>query len=222
MTIWRDWSAIDSVTGKPRPGATHSWWHYCHDCHKLTGPIAGPVGPRGWVADSDEGVPSVIAEALRHQCKPRQATASTPTRPPRAPAIKWTPEMDDVVRDRKLEDAADALGVSMSAVSRRRARLGVVTVGQQWTDAMDDVIITSSVADAVARLGLGRGAVEWRRRQLRGMGRLAYERKTIRPWTPEEDALIQCVSLAEGARATGRSTASISNRRIRLRKGLAA
>ena len=45
MTIWRDWTGINSVTGKPRPGATHSWWHYCERCTKLTGPVAGQAQP---------------------------------------------------------------------------------------------------------------------------------------------------------------------------------
>ena len=78
MTIWRDWTGTNSVTGKPRPGATHSWWHYCLHCAKLTGPVAGPVGPRGWVADSDEGVPDVIADA-------RSATSASPSGPRPAP-----------------------------------------------------------------------------------------------------------------------------------------
>ena len=129
MTIWRDWSAVDSNTGKPRPGATHSWWHYCERCAKLAGPIAGPVGPRGWVSDSDEGVPDVVVEGarLRHTCAPEAPKVRLERAPQRALRVsvkpRWRPEEDAIVLAHSVTEAAKLLRRSVPSVSGRRKRL---------------------------------------------------------------------------------------------------
>ena len=166
MTIWRDRTGTNSVTGKPRPGATHSWWHYCERCTKLTGPIAGPVGPRGWVADSDEGMPDVIADALRHQCKPRR----TKTRPERAPqrevrvSVKprWTADEDAVVLASSVADAARILKRSRASVQGRRKRLiadGTIprsrhaSARRAWTEEENRLAATLPLAEVVKLTG---------------------------------------------------------------------
>ncbi len=166
MTIWRDWTGTNSVTGKPRPGATHSWWHYCHDCHKLTGPVGGPVGPRGWVADSDEGVPDVVADALRHQCKPER----TKTRPERAPQRevrvnvkpRWTADEDAVVLANSVADAARILKRSRASVQSRRKRMirdGTIPRSihadkrRPWTEEENRLAATLPLAEVVKLTG---------------------------------------------------------------------
>lgn len=167
MTIWRDWTGTNSVTGKPRPGATHSWWHYCHDCHKLTGPVGGPVGPRGWVADSDEGVPDVIADALRHQCKPER----TKTRPERAPQRevrvnvkpRWTADEDAVIMAAATPaDAARTLRRSVQSVISRRKRMirdGTIprsrhaSARRAWTAEENRLAATLPLAEVVRLTG---------------------------------------------------------------------
>ena len=183
MTIWRDWTGTNSVTGKPRPGATHSWWHYCLHCAKLTGPIAGPIGPRGWVADSDEGVPAVIADALRHQCKPeRTKTQPKPQSKPK-PASKakrpsryllggyWSDAMDDAVITRPIREAAQLLGLTPKAVGHRRKVLRdagkmALQSREAWTPESDALILRLSNAEAARLTGRSQKAIRMRRYKL--------------------------------------------------------
>ena len=182
MTIWRDWTAVNSVTGKPRPGATHSWWHYCHDCHTLTGPVGGPVGPRGWVADSDEGVPDVVADALRHQCKPASVPKPKPKPTPK-PASKakrpsryllgghWTDAMDDAVITRPIREAAQLLGLTPKAVEHRRKVLRdagkmALQSREAWTPESDALILRLSNAEAARLTGRSQKAIRMRRYKL--------------------------------------------------------
>lgn len=176
MTIWRDWTGTNSVTGKPRPGATHSWWHYCERCTKLTGPIAGPVGPRGWVADSDEGVPDVIADALRHQCKPASAPKPKPASKAKRPSRyllggHWTGAMDDAVITRPIREAAQLLGLTPKAVEHRRKVLRdagkmALQSREAWTPESDALILRLSNAEAARLTGRSQKAIRMRRYKL--------------------------------------------------------
>ena len=129
MTIWRDWTAVHSITGKPRPGATATWWHYCFHCQVITGPIPGPEGPRGWVSDSDEGVPDVVVEGarLRHTCAPEAPKVRRERAPQRALKVsvkpRWRPEEDAIVLAHSVTEAAKLLRRSVPSVSGRRKRL---------------------------------------------------------------------------------------------------
>ena len=222
--IFRLWSATNNE-GLPYRNATCDWWQLC-DCGHLDRIDSDTRGPRGLLVDSDDGVPDDVADLaakLSHICRaPQQQRREYAPPPPRAPAIVWTADMDDIVRHTSLARAAAELGISNAAVSRRRAKLDVAPGYTQWTAYMDDVVITRDITAAMAELELSRNAIEWRRRQLRKMGKLAREKPEARAWTPEEDALIMSMSIAAGAKATGRSAGAVRTRRSVLRRTAAA
>lgn len=216
--IFRLWSNLTSE-GLPTRNATCDWWLLC-DCGHVDHLPVDTRGPRGLLADTDEGIPTEVQEAAanieRHRCRAPKRPAYTPTPPRSHRTIRWTGEMDEVIRESSVADAVQELGVSPSAVHRRRAKLGVASHQvTRWTRRMDDVVITRSVAAAAAELGLNRGRIEWRRKHLRERGLMAAERIT-RAWTPEEDALVLTLSTAQAAAATGRAEPTIRTRKSRL------
>ena len=179
--IIRLWSSTNQLAGLPFSTSVASWWYYCLDCDKLSGPIPGTIGPRGPVADSDDGVPQeVVDNAPSHVCKPKTAAAPAPAAEPVVLVAprggwtrhRWTPEQDRIVIGRSCKDAQEALGVSRSAVEWRRkqlraeGRMRPARVCEPFTDEHDALILALPGSEAARLLGRNQSSISTRKAAL--------------------------------------------------------
>ena len=206
MTVFRLWSAVNALTTKPQPSATSDWWNLCDTCNHLDGPHDTQAA----------------AEAVTHRCgkrKPRSEPAE------QAKGHAWTDAEDDLVRTLPPTQAAQAIGVSGTTITRRRAHLGVGQVRAvtfPWTPELDAILVANGIEDAMRLTGATKSAVEWRRKQLADQG--IIERRPPRvAWTPEEDAIVVANSVSQAVRLLpGRTAENVRHRRWKLtRQGVA-
>lgn len=202
MTVFRLWSAVNSLTTKPQPAATPDWWNLCGTCDHLDGPH-----------DTQDA-----AEAATHRCR-RRKPRSEPAEQTKGHV--WTEAEDELVRTLPPAEAAQAVGVSGTTITRRRAHLGVSqvrTVAFPWTPELDAIVATTGIDDAVRLTGASKSAVEWRRKQLRKAG-VVEPRAARIAWTPEEDAIVAAHSITDAVQLlTGRTAVNVRHRRWHLNR----
>ncbi|MBB1511991.1 hypothetical protein H5399_05150 [Tessaracoccus sp. MC1627] len=201
MTVFRLWSAVNQLSTKPQPSATSDWWNLCDDCNHLNGPH-----------DTEDA-----AAAAAHRCRLRKPERKPPA--DRNQGRTWTEAEDDLVRTLPPSQAARAVGVSPTTITRRRAHLGVAQArgkNFEWTPEQDAILAARSIDDAMRLTGASKSAVEWRRKQLRKSGAIEPRAPRV-PWTADEDAIVAAHSISEAARLLpGRSAENIRHRRWKL------
>ena len=172
------------------------------------------------IAASKRGKPRPphVGEAVRRAQTGRTPTAEARARmseaakrrgawPPNAGA-EWAAAEDEAARTLTPSGAAQKTGRTLTAVYRRRKRLGITGGrGTPWSPELDELLKSRTIEEATEATGRSRGGVMQRMWQL-GISTAEVRRL----WTADDDATLRRLGVHAAARVLERSLSATRSR----------
>ncbi|EMK3344962.1 hypothetical protein V8059_004483 [Vibrio parahaemolyticus] len=131
--------------------------------------------------------------------------------------VEWTDEMDSLLGTKPSAELAEELGLWKIHVEQRIKELGVSPYRNppiQWTKEMDALLGSDTDPNVAEKLGLTHpNAVSHIGKRRRDLGIEAFRKPSVvRPWTPEEDAILGTKPNYVVAEELGRNAYQVSKR----------